>query len=63
MRNPRRNHDGVAKMTVCENCGWPVGDGTKHETDGEDICRVRDADSGRVLGWKRKRPSKNLYKK
>jgi hypothetical protein len=50
-------------MNVCENCGWTITDGTKHESQGEDLCIVREIDTEKTLGWKRRKGQRDLYRK
>ncbi len=46
-------------MNICEKCGWPITEGTKHEGEGE-VCLVKEIDTGKQLGWKRGR---DIYRK
>jgi len=49
-------------MSVCENCGYVVQYGQKHENEGDGICRRIEIDTEKVLGWARRRYP-NLYVK
>jgi len=51
-------------MSVCENCGNVVRDGTRHDKDQDNyMCKIIDLDSEQVRGWTIRKPTKNLYKR
>lgn len=46
----------------CGSCGWPIGENTRHEPEGE-VCNVIDTRNERLIGWKRfKKPPRKMYK-
>jgi len=49
---------------ICENCGNEIREDRVHEKSQENFeCLIRETDSQRVVGWSRRRPGKDLYKK
>jgi len=49
-------------MTVCENCGYQIRDGTKHESDQDGHCQIVEVDSERIVGWTN-RKYRDVYKR
>lgn len=49
-------------MAVCENCGWPIGEGTEHRKDEYDgLCVIYQ--NGQRVGFKRRKtPSRRMYR-
>ena len=51
-------------MTVCPNCGNEIREGRKHDPDNEKVeCMIINVDTEQVVGFSRRKPAKNLYKK
>jgi hypothetical protein len=55
----------AGNLTICDICGWEIGENTRHETENvlEGVCNVIDTRNDHLIGWKRKRLAKNLYAK
>jgi len=49
-------------MTVCENCGYEIREGKKHNGDGEGHCQIVEVETERVIGFANRR-ERDLYRK
>jgi hypothetical protein len=51
-------------MARCENCSNEIRENRSHEKSQEGYeCLIRETDSQRPVGFSRRRPGKDLYKK
>jgi hypothetical protein len=50
-------------MTICETCGYEIGEGKKHQSDGDGHCQIMEIDTERVVGWTNRKQPKQMYKK
>jgi hypothetical protein len=53
-------------MMICENCGYEVREGQKHQGDGDGSCMILTLEENkepRVTGHARRKPPRDLYKK
>jgi hypothetical protein len=57
---------GLKLIMICENCGYEVREGKKHNGDGEGHCQIVETDTERVVGFANRRerdPYKEKVKK
>jgi hypothetical protein len=49
---------------ICENCGNEIRENRKHiQGNSGELCLIMETDTKRAVGWGRRKPAKNLYKK